>query len=78
MPTCFGTTHQDGRPGGGTGIAVHAGALYVEVRGNIVRYPLPADALAPTAEPDTILLGMPTDGVSQHTRSPLRPTGPCM
>jgi glucose/arabinose dehydrogenase len=26
----FGTTHQDGRLGGGTGIAVHEGSLYVE------------------------------------------------
>ena len=58
----FGTMHRDGRPGGGTGIAVHGGSLYVEVHGTIVRYPLPADALVPTAQPDTILLGMPTDG----------------
>jgi glucose/arabinose dehydrogenase len=58
----FGTTHEDGKPGGGTGIAVHAGWLYVEVDDEIVRYPLSPDALVPTAEPETILAGMPMDG----------------
>lgn len=58
----FGTTHQDGRPGGGTGIAVHAGSLYVEVHGRIVRYALTPDALIPATGPDTVLSGMPTDG----------------
>ena len=44
----FGTTHKDGWHGGGTGIAVHRGSLYVEVDSRIVRYALAADVLAPT------------------------------
>ena len=39
----FGPVHQDGKVGGGTGIAVHRGALFVEDNGTIVRY-----RLAPT------------------------------
>jgi glucose/arabinose dehydrogenase len=59
----FGPTYQEGKPGGGTGIAVHDGALYVEVDDNrIVRYPLSADALAPRGEPTVVLKGLPTEG----------------
>ena len=36
----FGPVHQDGKAGGGTGIAVHRDALYVEDIGKIVRYGL--------------------------------------
>jgi glucose/arabinose dehydrogenase len=58
----FGTPHVEGRPGGGTGIAVHQGSLYVEVDDKIVRYPLTPHSLVPTANPDTILERMPLDG----------------
>jgi glucose/arabinose dehydrogenase len=47
---------------GGTGIALHRGALYAESKDNIIRYDLPAGALAPTAVPDTIVTGLPTTG----------------
>lgn len=57
----FGPVHQDGKPGGGTGIAVHAGALYVEDIGRIVRYRLEGGALVPKGAPDVILTGLHTD-----------------
>jgi glucose/arabinose dehydrogenase len=57
----FGTIHQDGKPGGGTGIAVHNGALYAEVDDKIVSYPLGGD-LVPKGEPTTILSGLPSGG----------------
>src|SRR4029079_5312530 len=43
----FGTIHQDGKPGGGTGIGVHDGALFAEVDDKIVTYALSAGSLAP-------------------------------
>ena len=58
----FGTLHQDGKPGGGTGIAVHDGALYAEVDDKIVSYALGADSLAPKAQPQTIVMGLPQSG----------------
>ena len=58
----FGTVHQDGKPGGGTGIAVHGGALYVEVDNKIARYALGPDALVPQSEPETIVAGLPQGG----------------
>src|SRR5437870_1199463 len=61
----FGTVHQDGKPGGGTGIAVHDGSLYVEVDNKIVKYPLGGDGgpggpggpggLVPKAQPEVIV-----------------------
>ena len=63
----FGTTHQEGTPGGGTGIAIHDNALYAEVRGTIVRYAMSED-LVPGAEPETILSGLPIDG--DHDQHP--------
>jgi glucose/arabinose dehydrogenase len=57
----FGTVYQDGKPGGGTGIAVHDGALYAEVDNNIVRYALGADA-APRSQPEVIVTGLPQGG----------------
>src|ERR1700694_1345098 len=56
----FGTIHQDGKPGGGTGIAVHDGALYVEVDNKIVKYVLDADK--PASPPETIVTGLPQGG----------------
>jgi glucose/arabinose dehydrogenase len=58
----FGTVHERGKAGGGTGIAVHAGALYVEDTGTIVRYPLVKDTVVPDLRPTTVLSGMPLDG----------------
>ena len=58
----FGTVHREGKPGGGTGIAVHGDGLYVEVDGKIVRYRLGRGTLVPEGEPETILSGLPADG----------------
>lgn len=58
----FGTIHQDGKPGGGTGIAVHDGALYAEVDNKIVRYALGPGGLVPTSAPETIVSGLPQGG----------------
>jgi glucose/arabinose dehydrogenase len=58
----FGTMHQEGRTGGGTGIVVHDEWLYVEVDDKIVRYSLAAGTLVPTSPAETILRGMPLDG----------------
>lgn len=54
----FGTVHQDGKPGGGTGIAVFRDSLYVEDNGSIVRYRLARGQLVPQGKPDVILSGM--------------------
>jgi hypothetical protein len=51
----FGPVHQNGKVGGGTGIAVHRGALFVEDNGTIVRYRLGNGPLAPQGNPDVIL-----------------------
>ncbi|MGH7467815.1 MAG: PQQ-dependent sugar dehydrogenase [Longimicrobiales bacterium] len=58
----FGTVHQSGQPGGGTGIAVHENALYVEVDNKIVRYTLDAQSLVPKGDPETVLGGLPMEG----------------
>jgi glucose/arabinose dehydrogenase len=57
----FGTVHQEGKPGGGTGLGMHDGRLYAEVHGSIVRYG-PSSDLVPGGEPDVILRGLPVDG----------------
>jgi glucose/arabinose dehydrogenase len=57
----FGPVHQDGKAGGGTGIAVHRGALYVEDIGKIVRYRLGRGRLVPQGRPDIILSGLWTE-----------------
>ncbi len=58
----FGTTYQDGQPGGGTGIALFDGALYVEVYDKIVRYRLDPASLVPAGVPDTVVSGLPLEG----------------
>jgi glucose/arabinose dehydrogenase len=58
----FGPAHHDGTEGGGTGIAVSGGALYVEDGGKIVRYRLQAGALVPQGAPEVILSGLPIEG----------------
>jgi glucose/arabinose dehydrogenase len=57
----FGDTPEN-KGTGGTGIALHRDALYVESRDRILRYELPPGALAPTTTPDTIVTGLPTTG----------------
>jgi glucose/arabinose dehydrogenase len=57
----FGTIHQDGKAGGGTGIGVHRNSLYVEDNGSIVRYRLGGGRLVPQDEPDVILTGLWTE-----------------
>ncbi|HKS28587.1 MAG TPA: PQQ-dependent sugar dehydrogenase [Pyrinomonadaceae bacterium] len=57
----FGTVHQDGKAGGGTGIAVYRDALYVEDIGKIVRYRLTRGQLVPQGKPDVILSGLWTE-----------------
>jgi glucose/arabinose dehydrogenase len=56
----FGSVYQAGKPGGGSGIAVHDGWLYVEVDDRIVRYRL--NALEPQGKPETVLSGFQMDG----------------
>jgi glucose/arabinose dehydrogenase/mono/diheme cytochrome c family protein len=57
----FGPSAADGSAGG-TGIALYNGALYAEVNDRIVRYALPAGAVAPTASPEVIVSGLPLTG----------------
>lgn len=59
--TRFGDSAADGSHGG-TGIALYDGALYAEANDRIVRYALPAGALAPTAPPEVIVSGLPLAG----------------
>src|SRR5712671_3573599 len=47
---------------GGTGIALYNGALYAETNDRIVRYALPPGTIAPTAQPDVIISGLPLTG----------------
>jgi glucose/arabinose dehydrogenase len=57
----FGATADKGGHGG-TGIGLHANALYAEEYESIVRYALPAGGGAPTSSAETILSGMPVTG----------------
>ena len=58
----FGTPYDDGKAGGGTGIALFNGALYVEAYDQIVRYRLDPASLVPATLPDTIVSGLPLEG----------------
>jgi glucose/arabinose dehydrogenase len=58
----FGTVYQEGMPGGGTGIAIHANNLFVEVDDKIVRYPLTSDSITPARQPEIVVSGLPMDG----------------
>ena len=64
--THFGATPDKGR--GGTGIALHDGALYAEEGGAIVRYALSDSGGAPTAA-TTIVSGLPING--DHPMHPI-------
>jgi glucose/arabinose dehydrogenase/cytochrome c5 len=57
----FGTGVESGNAGG-TGIALYNGALFAETNDRIVRYALPAGTIAPTAQPETVVSGMPLTG----------------
>src|SRR3989449_414316 len=57
----FGDSVQSGGAGG-TGIALYHGALYAEANDKILRYALPAGAVAPTGAPDTIVQALPLSG----------------
>ena len=61
----FGTTFVKGAYGGGTGIATHRGALYVEADNQIVRYRLAGGALVPGAAAEVVLGGLPKVGDHQ-------------
>lgn len=49
-------------PVGGTGIRLRDGQLYVDATKAILRYPLSDSAMRPTADPDTIVSGLPVGG----------------
>jgi glucose/arabinose dehydrogenase len=57
----FGPTKADG-DAGGTGIAIYKSYVYAETNDRIVRYPLPANGIAPTAAPQTVVSGLPLTG----------------
>lgn len=65
----FGETRDQGGAGG-TGIALYNGALYAEVNDRIVRYALPAGALAPNRSPEVVVSGLPLTG--DHPMHPFR------
>ena len=47
---------------GGTGLRLHDGWLYAEDVAHIVRYRLPEGTLVPTAQPETLVTGIPRGG----------------
>ena len=57
----FGPTAAEGNKGG-TGIAIYKGYLYAETNDRIVRYALPANGIAPTGAPETVVSGLPLTG----------------
>jgi glucose/arabinose dehydrogenase/mono/diheme cytochrome c family protein len=57
----FGDTVKTGSAGG-TGIALYHGALFAEMNDRIIRFALPAGALAPMGKAETIVSGLPLTG----------------
>jgi glucose/arabinose dehydrogenase len=57
----FGATKEKGGHGG-TGIGLHAGALYAEEGPTIVRYAMQANQFVPTSAAETIVSGLPLTG----------------
>lgn len=63
-------TNRDGKadlitrfgPTGGTGVALVGNFVYVDAKTAILRYPLPAGAMMPSGNPDTIVNGFPGGG----------------
>jgi glucose/arabinose dehydrogenase len=66
--THFGGTPDKGGHGG-TGIALHNGALYAEESATIVRYALPANGGAPSDSPTVVIRGLPLTG--DHPMHPI-------
>src|SRR3954471_22271925 len=64
----FGASSDKGGHGG-TGIALHGGAIYAEESATIVRYALPASGGVPTDSPSTIVRGLPLTG--DHPMHPI-------
>lgn len=48
--------------GGGTGIALYSGYLYVDQGSSVTRYPLPSGAMSPSGASETVVSGLPTGG----------------
>src|ERR1700730_13666941 len=69
----FGPGAETGNAGG-TGIALFNGAVYAETNDRIVRYTLPAGAVAPSGPPEVIVSGLPLTG--DHPMQPFRVDGP--
>jgi len=69
MVVRFGLGAESGNAGG-TGIALYKGALYAETNDRIVRYALPAGAVAPSGSPEVIVSGLPLTG--DHPMHPFR------
>lgn len=57
----FGDTPAN-KGSGGVGVALYNGAIYAEETGRILSFKLDAAGLAPSAAPDTIVVGLPMDG----------------
>lgn len=57
----FGDTVKTGSAGG-TGIALYKGAVYAEMNDRIVRFALPAGAVAPMGKAEVVVSGMPLTG----------------
>jgi len=55
------TTSRFGPEAGGSGIALAAGHLWLAMNGSILRFPVGADELSPTGQPETIVSGLPAD-----------------
>jgi glucose/arabinose dehydrogenase len=49
-------------PRGGNDVAVHDGHLYLALKDRIVSWAIPASALAPTGDPETVVGGLPDEG----------------
>jgi glucose/arabinose dehydrogenase/mono/diheme cytochrome c family protein len=47
---------------GGTGIGIYKGWIYAEINDRIVRYSLPAGAVVPSSDPETIVSKLPLGG----------------
>jgi glucose/arabinose dehydrogenase len=65
----FGPGVESGNAGG-TGIALHNGALYAETNDRIVRYALPAGTIVPSTPPEVIVSGLPLTG--DHPMHPFK------
>jgi glucose/arabinose dehydrogenase/mono/diheme cytochrome c family protein len=57
----FGETQGEGGAGG-TGLALHDGAVYAESNDRIMRYPLKAGELAPKGKGEVVVSGLPLTG----------------